>query len=418
MLPLFLFLLFSLFQMVPLPFSFLAKISPTAATLYSWLSLPLGSDPSAPPWLPLTLSLLATSIAMRKWFAYASVFFLGATLILPGADPAGRAWIKTLFIAVFIIGFAEAVYGLYVYLNQSEHLLWFTRRHYRASVSGTYINRNHFAGLMGVCISLSVALFAFHLSSRKEPRGRRKDLIDGLFSRRSVSLYFLFLGLAVMVLALIFSMSRMGQFSLVVGATFVVLLSIIGATIRTSHRGRFLPVILLMVLGLGFLWGVWKGLGPVEARWQALEASYEDRSLVWQTTQKLIRDFPVAGTGLGTYELAYPPYEPRKYGARIMGHAHSDYLEVFSELGLAGFIPWLGFCLLFLVCTTYAWFRRRNAFSKLLGAGGLAATVTLLVHSLADFNLQISANAMLLFLIMGLTWRVVNTPGEGQREDR
>ncbi len=79
----------------------------------------------------------------------------------------------------------------------------------------------------------------------------------------------------------------------------------------------------------------------------------------------------------------------------------------FSEVGLAGFIPWLAFFLLFLVFTVRAWFRRRNTFSIFIGAGGLAATVALLTHSLADFNLQIPANAMLLFLVMGLTWRAV-----------
>lgn len=414
--PLFLFLLFSLFQMVPLPFSFLEKLSANTAVLYSRLGFPLDSKLVAPPWLPLTLSLSATSIAILKWSAYASVFFLAATSIPQDADVI--KWVRALFIAIFIIGLAEAVYGLYNYLNQSEYLLWFTKKYYKDSVTGTYVNRNHFAGLMNVCILVSVSLFVSHIGLRTRAHRFRTAFVNIFSSEKSLLMYFLFLGLIVMVLALIFSMSRMAQFSLIVAITFVALLYLASAIIRRAARSRLLPLVLFLVLGLGFLWGAWKGLGPVEDRWQALGAGYEDRALMWQTTQKLISNFPFTGTGLGTYELAYPPYKPQKYGALIIDHAHNDYLELLSEVGLIGFIPWAGFFLLFIIFSIHAWLKRRNPFSRFVGPCSLAATVAILVHSLADFNLQIPANAMLLFLIMGLTWRLVNTSFETRSSER
>ena len=410
MLPLFLFLMFCLFQMIPLPISFLQKLSPGAAALYARLGLhapssmlhapssmlPLHAPTSmlhAPcSLLPLTLSLSATSTALLKWMAYASVFFLAATF------PPHRSLLP-LIVALFVIGFAEAVYGLYGYLNQSDYLLWFRKKYDMSSVTGTYINRNHFAGLMSLCIPVSLGLFASRISSRAGHYG-------------ALSLYFLFMGLVIMVLGLIFSMSRMGQFSLIVGMVFVGGLYIASIIKRGRRRSSTLVIASLLVLCLAGLWGMWKGLGPVEERWSTIEASYADRSLFWQSTMKLVRNFPLAGTGLGTYVLAYPPYKPDKLGAVIVDHAHNDYLEFLSEVGLAGFIPWLAFFLLFLVLTIRAWFRRRNTFSVFIGAGGLAATVALLTHSLADFNLQIPANAMLLFLVMGLTWRVVNSSKE------
>ena len=442
MLPLFLFLMFCLFQMIPLPISFLQKLSPGAAALYARLGLhapssmlhapssmlPLHAPTSMLPLhaptsmlyapssmlyapssmlplhaptsmlhapcslLPLTLSLSATSTALLKWMAYASVFFLAATF------PPHRSLLP-LIVALFVIGFAEAVYGLYGYLNQSDYLLWFRKKYDMSSVTGTYINRNHFAGLMSLCIPVSLGLFASRISSRAGHYG-------------ALSLYFLFMGLVIMVLGLIFSMSRMGQFSLIVGMVFVGGLYIASIIKRGRRRSSTLVIASLLVLCLAGLWGMWKGLGPVEERWSTIEASYADRSLFWQSTMKLVRNFPLAGTGLGTYVLAYPPYKPDKLGAVIVDHAHNDYLEFLSEVGLAGFIPWLAFFLLFLVLTIRAWFRRRNTFSVFIGAGGLAATVALLTHSLADFNLQIPANAMLLFLVMGLTWRVVNSSKE------
>jgi len=307
--------------------------------------------------------------------------------------------ITRLLVAVFIIGFADAIYGLYVYLNHSGSLLWFTKKYCIDCVTGTYINRNHFAGLMNMCIPVSIGLFVSGITSRVK-------------ARRFLFLYFLFAGIIVMVLGLIFSMSRMAHLSLAAAVLFVLLLM---AATKTRHAA--LPIVLALVLGLGCLWGMWKGLAPVEERWQTIETSYEDRFLVWQTTFTLIKHFPLTGTGLGTYELAYPPYKPQKFGAMIMDHAHNDYLEFLSEVGLIGFIPWLAFFLLFLASSVRALLTRRSRYSIFLGASGLAAIVALLVHSLADFNLQIPANAMLLFLIMGLTWRVVHTSFSWSRED-
>ncbi len=351
MLPLFLFLLFCLFQMVPLPLSFLQKLSPGATALYARLGLhaptsmlhapcsmlPLHAPTSmlhAPcSLLPLTLSLSATSTALLKWFAYTSVFFLAATFpphlpflghcsnnsssldysAVSSTLQAPRSLLP-LIVALFVVGFAEAVYGLSGYLNQSDYLLWFRKKYYMDCVTGTYINRNHFAGLMSLCIPVSLGLFATRIGSRVRHYG-------------ALSLYFLFLGLVVMVLGLIFSMSRMGQFSLIVGLVFVGALYIVSVIKRGRRRGSMLVFASLLVLCLGGLWGMWKGLGPVEERWSTIEASYADRSIIWQSTMKLFRNFPLAGTGLGTYVLAYPPYKPDKLGAVIVDHAHNDYLE-------------------------------------------------------------------------------------------
>ena len=349
MFPLFLFLLFCLFQMAPLPFSSLQKISPNTAGLYQRLGLARafgpGSMPHAlGPLLPLSLSLSATSTALLKWLAYASIFFVVATFTGQEAGLFPQTWITWLLVAVFIIGFIDAIYGLYAYLNQSGSLLWFKKKYYADCVTGTYVNRNHFAGLMNMCIPVSIGLFVSRITSRVK-------------AGRFLFLYFLFAGIIVMVLGLIFSMSRMAQLSLVAAVLLVLLLMI-----ATKTRHTALPIILALVLGLGFLWGTWKGLAPVEDRWQTIETSYEDRSLVWQSTLKLIKSFPLTGTGLGTYELAYPPYKPQKLGAIIMDHAHNDYLEFLSEAGLIGFIPWLAFFLLFLAFSVRALLKRRNPY--------------------------------------------------------
>src|SRR5260370_31889598 len=48
---------------------------------------------------------------------------------------------------------------------------------------------------------------------------------------------------------------------------------------------------------------------------------------------RIFLDPPFVGTGLGTLQLVYPPYESL-YDGKIVNHTHNDYLEVLAEAGL------------------------------------------------------------------------------------
>ena len=397
MTPLFVFLAVALFQLVPLPFGMMKVLSPATVSLYHKLGISVGLH-------PLTLSVYDTTIMLLKWSAYLGVFFLVATF-MPAKQALKRGnWIQILCFALFVIGFGEALYGFYSYFQGSESLLWFERHHYKDSVTGTYINRNHFAGFMNMCILVSSGILVSY-SSRSL---RRYEGLVGLFrrlasSKRTAPVYFLLLGILAMILATIFSLSRMGQFSLAVGLALILML-------YASKGMKGSTFIIASLACLGLLWGAWKGLDPVGLRWRAVEKElYEGRMVIWQRTFDLFKNYWITGTGLGTYELAYPPYKLSHLGAEIYDHAHNDYLEVMSETGLSGFIPWVLFFATFLYASIRKWFMRHDILARGIGAGGIAATIAMMYHSFADFNLQIPANALVLFIIMGLTWRTLHS---------
>jgi O-antigen ligase len=128
----------------------------------------------------------------------------------------------------------------------------------------------------------------------------------------------------------------------------------------------------------------------------------EGRARLWAETVPLIRAYPVFGCGLGGYETAFMRF--KSFEPLVTDDfAHNDYLQLLAELGLVGFA--IGAALALSVV--------RTAVQKALGsadagtryfavacAGALAA---ILVHSVADFNLYIPANAMLLAWIAGMT---------------
>jgi hypothetical protein len=107
----------------------------------------------------------------------------------------------------------------------------------------------------------------------------------------------------------------------------------------------------------------------------------------------MIGDFPLAGTGKGSYVNAYAMYE--KIDDRLrLSFAHNDYLEFAAENGVVGggALIIAGIGLAFWLAAM--WRRRRGSFAKGIGLGALLGVAAILIHGLTDFNLQIPANAV------------------------
>jgi O-antigen ligase len=142
------------------------------------------------------------------------------------------------------------------------------------------------------------------------------------------------------------------------------------------------------------------------------DASYGHRGIVALDSLNILRDHPWIGTGLGSFETAFPPYQSLA-GDDIWGHAHNDYAEALSESGLIGGLLIFGALLMFFPLVL------QNLGGRLDGAGGwiqLGATIGccgLLVHSFVDFNLRIPANAAWFAVCIGIAQGSVMRP---QRE--
>jgi len=125
------------------------------------------------------------------------------------------------------------------------------------------------------------------------------------------------------------------------------------------------------------------------------------RTQIWGDTLRLLRAYPLTGCGLGAYEPALLPFKTVA-PLNTVDYAHNDYLQLLAELGILGFAP-----LIFATGVAYgravrhAIRLRRSpaAYLALATAGGLTA---LAIHSLADFNLYIPANAMAAAWLGGL----------------
>jgi O-antigen ligase len=152
---------------------------------------------------------------------------------------------------------------------------------------------------------------------------------------------------------------------------------------------------------------VWIGSDPVMSRFETLGQEYnlngQNRISIWRDTLGLIRHHPLLGTGLGSFAVVYPSVQTA-FLALLVEHAHCDYLEVASELGLPGGILVFGSIFWILARTARQYRQAEERFDRAISLGCIGSIAAILVHSLADFNLYIPANALVFTIILAMAW--------------
>ena len=124
-------------------------------------------------------------------------------------------------------------------------------------------------------------------------------------------------------------------------------------------------------------------------------------------TLKLWGDYPLVGSGGGSFHMVYPRY---RSDAVVLSydHTHEDYLEILADTGMVG-LGLLGLMVLlsFLAALT-ALRRRHDPLMRGMAFASVMAIIALLIHSTVDFNLQIPANAATFMVVLALGWIALN----------
>jgi O-antigen ligase len=132
-----------------------------------------------------------------------------------------------------------------------------------------------------------------------------------------------------------------------------------------------------------------------------LEDNIAHRRNLWEGTRHMIADNPAAGTGPGTFQVAYPPYQQPGYTV-LARYAHNDYLQFTADTGIL-FIPLMLWLLYLFFKTGFAKLQSRSRQTSGIALGCMAAVFAILIHSYSDGNLHIPANAMLFTSLTALT---------------
>ena len=364
-------------SLVPLPSAALALLSPKALVVRSEAEALLGRELG---FAPLSLSPYLTFQDLLLWIAFVLVFWVAHHTV------ASRRGVRRLSASLVLVGVASGAYGLVQWLT-ALGALGGTSATAGFQASGSFGNRNHYALFqeMLLLVGLGWLQMLWHEGLRKAA-----ERVEAQEAKAKASM--VGLGVALIGLSLLFSLSRSGiAFAAAGGALFLFL--------TRRARGTFLAA-----AGGLLAAALWIGIGPVVSRFEVIpdELSGETgRTTVWRDSLGALSDFWLTGSGASSFRYVYPMY--RSFGGRrFYSWAHNDYLQVGIELGLPGLA--LAAALAFSIARRARSVRRElvAAASSLsqLHAGYCAAAVAVALHSFTDFGLHLPANAALFAVVL------------------
>jgi len=301
-----------------------------------------------------------------------------------------RRKVKFILFVVLITLTIESIIGIYQYITQNPIFFEGSRNF----ATGTYYNRNNFSGFIELTLPLFIGfIFTFwRFGSFKNIKSLIKES-DTLMK----SVLFLFLvGIAFM--SLLFSLSRMGIFSFLISLIFFYLVY------KKYYKNINTSWFLIFIIFVGLTFGLFVGLLALFERFVDIGIRPDVRLSVWTDSFRIFKNFPLFGTGLATFEYVYQSYRTLLISS-VFKYTHNDYLQLLFETGLVGF----GFIITSLTLffrssfkTLNNLYRVHDDFGFFICLGSLTGIVSILIHSLTDFNLHIPANAIYFSLLVGL----------------
>ncbi len=198
-------------------------------------------------------------------------------------------------------------------------------------------------------------------------------------------------GAAVLIAALVLSLSRSGIIAAAVEALVGVALSL-NAAERRSH-------VALAAVGIGAAAIV---IALAMPRTSELIGRFDrtltirgadGRTAIWRDTRAMIRDFPWTGVGAGAYPTGMLVYQQ---GSRLFfnNHAHDQYLQVIAEGGALVAVP-LAIALCAFALLVVARLRADRSALYWIRAGAVTGVVGALLQSVWEVGLAAPANALL-----------------------
>jgi O-antigen ligase len=380
-------------EIVPLPPALVRALEPAR------FRVPLPAGLPAPAWLTLSIDPHATLLGWIRLLAYLAGFIIAARVF----DSKTR---RSLLVRVLIgIGLFEAVYGSIEYLTGWEKIFTFQKQYYVGMATGTYINHNHFGGVLELTLPFLVGLILYYFQIWQEQRRKshlRRDQTGA--SAGFQALVYMFL-LVVMLVGLIFSRSR----GAILAALLSLLLIAVLAQLRVRRKTWLLGLFGFLLVAVGY--GLWIGLGPVLSRFEELGLANSNQSMseamrlsFARDAMGIVRDYHWTGTGLGTVGVAFRHYQT-DWVTFFVDHVHNDYIEFAAETGILGaallFVP----IAYLLVKMTIVFTKDLRRYRPAILLGCIGSILAILIHSATDFNLQVPGNALIVAVVLGIGYK-------------
>jgi O-antigen ligase len=386
-------------QLVPLPAALLGILSPGSAQAYGTA---YGGMP--PAWAPISVENSATT----QYFLLSLALVLYFFLVFAIATNSAR--VRLLCSTLVLSGTFQAVLGVYLHFTGAEYFLFFERVQHD-QLTGSFLNRNHFATYMEICMGLGAGLMVAQFTGERARnwRQRLRQLAQLMLSPKAV----IRICLIVMVMALIVTRSRMGNAAVF---TAILIAAVVGLGLSRIPRRPLLIFLTSMIVLDIVVIGSWIGVEKVMQRVQETSLTVSDRQDRGGAEESLQeragpgvgalaawRDYPLFGSGGKTFYIVYQRY--RAPGSKgFFDHAHMDYAEFAADAGLLGFASLALLSALSLKSAIRVLRERSDPLYRGLALGAFMGLVAVGMHLTVEFSLQIPAVAFAFCVLLAVPW--------------
>jgi O-antigen ligase len=289
--------------------------------------------------------------------------------------------------ALFGLFLALATFGLIYAATSNGKLYWVRGTHGIARPFGPYVNPTNFAAVMEMAIPW---LLGFTLLSLKRARGMPLTALRSPMAGSAAIICFM---------AAVVSASK-GSALLVLGSLIMLgLFAARGFKSRAAVAGGALLIVLTLIPLLAQT-----PLGTRVRQFMDMTGgNYVEigRVTSWKAATGMLVDFPVTGSGFGSFRDVFPAYMPSGESARWL-QLHNDYFELLVEGGIVAalLLLWLIWNYWSRLLQPRAWKlggqRDPEAIGLLIGLAAIS------VHAMFDFNHQIPANGLLFTILAAI----------------
>jgi len=388
-------------QVLPMPPRLLAAISPASARVYEQAADGLKLFGRPPLAARISIAPVETFDTVLLTLAYVALFVSAALLLKRRAD-------RRQLMVVLLAGAA-----LHVVVAASVGAFTHSTHVYANRLHGAFVNPNHFSAYLELMLCVAfVALWREILYARDRDAGIADR--SAQFERRFMRISGLALLWGLFAAAIGLTQSRGGI--LAAAVTMCAMLTL-GLLHRRVGRQRWAVGVIggaALAAGLGF--------AALAVRQQPIlrflasdprDPTRDLRTTLWRLSIDAWEQFPICGSGLGTFREAFRPVQPRSL-QYLVEFAHSDPLQL---LVTGGF---LGLTLAGVAWAVYGarlfrrWSRVPGREESAIAMGGVGALFAITLHGLVEFNMSVPAIPATLAVISGLSWAATHDD-EGRR---
>lgn len=128
------------------------------------------------------------------------------------------------------------------------------------------------------------------------------------------------------------------------------------------------------------------------------DTSVEGRISFYKDAFKIVKDYPILGTGGGGWSTLYFMYQSYLYWTK---QAHNYFLQVWIEIGTIGITLFMAF-IFSIIKAYYKVQRNLDNYRKIVISSILMTILTFLIHAILDFDLSLSALSIILWTLIGM----------------